>query len=100
MMPSRPCSFCLSLQAGSVFADFDTDAIGIISLLRISFDGFGCCHAAESVTKMSAEDSRLLLNGIARGELASLEVEEVLRRYFRANKDVIWSDALAKHDLL
>src|SRR5579871_6352723 len=25
VMPSRPCSFCLSLQGGSVFADFDKD---------------------------------------------------------------------------
>jgi hypothetical protein len=49
---------------------------------------------------MSSGDSRLLLDAIARGELESVEVEELLRRYFRQNKDVIWSDALAEHDLL
>jgi hypothetical protein len=49
---------------------------------------------------MSPGDSRLLLDAIARGELESVQVEEVLRRYFRESKDVIWSDALAKHDLL
>ena len=54
----------------------------------------------ESITKMSSGDSRLLLDAIARGELESVEVEELLRRYFRQNKDVIWSDALAEHDLL
>ena len=100
VMSTRPCSFCLCLQGGSVFADFDTDDADIISLRRISFDGYGCCRVAESITKMSSDDSRLLLDAIARGELASVEVEEVLRRYFRENKDVIWSDALAKHDLL
>jgi hypothetical protein len=100
VMQTRPCSFGLCLQGGSVFADFDTDEADIISLRRISFDGYGCCDAGESITKMSSGDSRLLLDAIARGELESIQVEEVLRRYFRQNKDVIWSDALAEHDLL
>jgi hypothetical protein len=97
---SRPCSFCLCLQGGSVFADFDTDGAEKISLRRISFDGFGCCEAGESVSKMSSDDSRLLLDAIARGELENVQVEEILRRYFRENTDAIWSDALAEHDLL
>jgi hypothetical protein len=88
------------LQGGSVFADFDTDDADIISLRRISFDGYGCCKVGESITKMSSGDSHLLLDAIARGEFESVEVEEVLRKYFRENKDVIWSDALAEHDLL
>jgi len=100
VMPTRPCSFCLSLQGGSVFADFDTDDTDNISLRRISFDGYGCCKVGESITRMSSGDSSLLLNAIARGELGSAQVEETLRRYFRANKDVIWSDALAEHGLL
>jgi hypothetical protein len=99
-MPTRPCSFCLSFQGGSVFADFDIDDADIISLRRISFDAYGCCEVGESITRMSAGDSRLLLDAIARRELGSAEVEETLRRYFRENKDVIWSDALAEHDLL
>jgi hypothetical protein len=100
VMPSRPCSFCLCLQGGSVFADFDTDDAGIISLRRISFDGFGCCRVGESITKMSVGDSRLLLDAIARGELGGIQIGEVLRRYFQENKEEIWSDALAEHDLL
>jgi hypothetical protein len=99
-MPTRPCSFCLSFQGGSVFADFDTDDANIISLRRISFDGYGCCEVGESITRMSSGDSRLLLDAIARGELGTVQVEETLRKYFRENKDVIWSDALAEHDLL
>jgi hypothetical protein len=99
VMPTRPCSFCLSLQGDSVFADFDTDDDGLISLRRISFDGFGCCRV-ESTKKMSSGDSQLLLDAIARGELESVQVEDVLRRYFRGSKDGIWSDALAEHDLL
>jgi len=99
VMPARPCSFCLCLQGGSVFADFDTDDGDIISLRRISFDGYGCCEV-QSMTRMSSADSRLLLDAIAGSELEGAQVEDVLRRYFRASKDVIWSDALAEHDLL
>lgn len=98
--PTRPCSFCLCLQGGSVFADFDTDAADIVSLRRISFDGYGCCGVGESVTKMSSGDSRLLLDAIARRELSTVEVEGVLRRYFRENQNLIWNDALAEHELL
>ena len=99
-MPTRPCSFCLSLQGGSVFADFDTDDAGLVSLRRISFDGFGCCRIEASITKMSSADSRLLLDSVSEGTVGSVQVGEALRRYFSANADVIWAGALAQHDLL
>ena len=83
-----------------MFADFDADAGDIVSLRRISFDRYGCCEVGESITRMSPEGSRLLLDAIARGELGSVQIEEALRRYFRENKDVIWSDALQENDLL
>jgi hypothetical protein len=88
------------LQGGSVFADFDMDDADVISLTRISFDGYGCCEVGDTIKKMNAGDSRLLLDAIARGEVDSIEVEKLLRKYFRENKDVIWRDALAEHDLL
>lgn len=100
MLPTRPCSFCLSLHGGSVFADFDKDDAGIVSLLRISYDGFGCCTPQEPVTRMNAVDSRVLLNAVDRHEISSVQVEEVLRRYFRENKDVLWSDALLEQELI
>jgi len=100
MMPTRPCSFCLCLQGGSVFADFDIDETKIVSLRRISFDGFGCCSLDGQTTKMSQGDSRLLLSAIASGQLETALVEAALRRYFAANSNVIWEDALAEHELL
>jgi hypothetical protein len=100
VMSTRPCSFCLSLQGGSVFADFDTDDADLVSLRRISFDGFGCCRIEAPITRMSSEDSRLLLDSISRGDVGSERVADALRRYFSANRDVIWADALAEHDLL
>ena len=83
-----------------MFADFDTDGGDRVSLRRISFDRHGCCDVGESVTRMSSDDSRVLLDAIAGGEPGSVQVGEALRRYFRENKDVIWSDALEENDLL
>ena len=49
---------------------------------------------------MSQGDSRLLLSAIASGQLETALVEAALRRYFAANSNVIWEDALAEHELL
>jgi len=100
IMPTRPCSFCLCLQGGSVFADFDADQTGVISLRRISFDGFGCYEMEEPNPRMEPVDSRLLLESINQSKVGIRQVEEILQRFFRANAEVIWSDALAEHDLL
>jgi hypothetical protein len=99
-MPTRPCRFCLGLQDDSVFADFDVDEEVRVRLLRISFDGYGCCSAASGFKKMSAEDSRLLIEAVDRGDVEGQKIEAALRSYFRQNSETIWSEALAEHDLL
>jgi hypothetical protein len=97
-MPSRPCRFCLSLQGGNVFADFDVDDEGRAFLQRISFNGYGCCRG--EFKKMSIDDSRILLSAIERGTASGPKTEALLRAYFQENADVIWRDALTTHDLL
>jgi len=61
MLPSRPCRFCLSLQGGSVFSDFDVDPDGRVFAVRVSFDGYGCCDALAGIGRMSILDSESLL---------------------------------------
>ena len=97
-VPSRPCRFCLSLQDDGVFADFDVDEKGHVFLRRISFDGYGCCSG--EFKKMALGDSRILIDSVARGAVQDPRIEIVLRTYFEDNAAVIWSDALASHDLL
>jgi hypothetical protein len=99
VMPTRPCSFCLCLQEGSVFADFDVDGEGVVSLRRISFDGFGCCYPAAAAV-MSLEDSRELREAVASETVAGPRVAAVLRRFFEHVQDVLWKDALEEHGLL
>ena len=99
MTPSRPCRFCLCLQGGSVFADFDVDADGRVFAVRVSFDGYGCCHAPENVGRMNERDSAAMLT-MVEAESIDSEAEAILRRYFHENRDAFWSDALADHGLL
>lgn len=96
--PFRDCRFCLCLQEGSVFADFDVDEEGRAFLRRISFDGYGCCN--DEFKKMKTEDSGLLIESVERGSVSDPKIQELLLRYFKENADVIWSDALVSHELL
>lgn len=100
MPPSRPSRYCLSLQDDSVFADFDLDDNGRIFLLRISFDGYGCCPTAESARAMSTEDSNEFVSLIESDGVNTSEMRSILSRYFSENSDVIWKDALMEHELI
>jgi hypothetical protein len=100
VMPTRPCRFCLCLQNGCVFADFDVDDDGKVFAVRVSFDGFGCCTAGGRATKMDQHDSRALLAMVKVGDRGIAGAEMILRDYFRANCHVFWKDALQRHQLL
>ena len=98
-MPGRPCRYCLALQGGAVFADFDIDD-GKAYLVRVSFDGYGCCTVDDSIRKMNSDDSSKFIEMIDSKNVVQDELSSILSRYFRSNTDVIWKDALAQHGLL
>ena len=100
MLPSRPCRFCLTLQGGSVFADFDVDPDGRVFAVRVSFDGYGCCTAPADVGRMNARDSEALLAMVQRGSVDATLAAPLLRRYFQEIRDALWSEALEDHGLL
>ena len=99
LTPTRPCRLCLCLQGGSVFADFDVDPDGRLFALRISFDGFGCCHAPADIGRMNERDSHALLSSLERVEVGK-ETGEALRTYFGENAASLWNDALEHSDLI
>lgn len=91
----RECTFCLCLQEGSIFADFDIDDAGVVVLRRISFDGYGCCE--DAFTKMNGKHSRTLVDAVQLGSVSRPEIHELLTNYFEENSERIWIDALADH---
>jgi hypothetical protein len=93
--------FALCLQGGSVFADFDVDKNGTIFAARVSFDGYGCCECPRNkIGRMTEDDSRQLLDMLARRRIKAEVAEDILRRYFLRNQRFVWSDALKQHDLI
>jgi hypothetical protein len=101
-MPSRPCKYCLSLQDDSVFADFDFDADGCLYLVRISYDGYGCCSLSNQngISKLSKEKTQKIISYIESDSSQLTQVVQILERYFRENKAVLWEDALKDHGLI
>jgi hypothetical protein len=97
---TRPCRFCLCLQGGSVFADFNIDSEGRVYLVRISFDGYGCCATEGKVARMPLDESHTLVNLVNTDDVNRDEIREILYRYFEKNKNAIWRDALEEHELL
>lgn len=99
-MPTRPCEYCLALQDGSVFADFDINQNGQLFLIRISFDSYGCCHPSAEIKELDNEKSLRLIRSIDSGIIETPEVIEILKNYFRENKAALWEDALIHHELI
>lgn len=99
---ARPCAFSFVIDGGSVFADFDIDADSSVRLRRVSFDGYGCWSpaAGRSATTMDDTDAARLQEALAIGVVNTDEVRGLLRRYFDANRDGVWSDALEQYGLL
>ena len=102
MLPTRPCKFCLSLQGGSVFADFDVDETGRGYIVRISFDGYGCCHPdfGSDAGRMSKQDTDALLDAVAHDKVDTKTVTGILSEYLATYQEQMWSDALIEHDLI
>ena len=98
--PGRPCKWSLGLQDDSVFADFDMDADGRVFLIRISFDGYGCCETDGVASSMSLEISRRWISLVDAAGIRSPEMQSMLSEYLRQNSDVIWKDALEEYRLI
>jgi hypothetical protein len=90
----------LALQDDSVFVDFDITLAGAVYLVRISYDGYGCCVPGHQVGKMDIPNSRYLIAAILTNNLDSPRATEILQSYFRANKIMLWEDALSEHGLI
>lgn len=101
-MPTRPCRYCLAFQDDSVFADFDTDESGCLYLVRISFDGYGCCYpnSHKELDKIAIDKSRRLIKQIVADDFACHEASETIREYLWAIRASLWEDALKDHGLI
>ena len=100
MHATRPAAFCLCIQDGSVFADFDLTLDKRVRLIRISFDGYGCCTPPVPVEPLSTEDSASILLAVESSEFELYNSAEILANYFLGISSVIWKDALEEYSLI
>lgn len=101
-MPTRPCRYCLALQDDSVFADFDVDENGCLYIVRISYDGYGCCHPEGNNKPRSLNRvlSKRLIELIEGNNLEQPDASNILSQYLKDNKEALWEDALRDHRLI
>ena len=83
-----------------MFADFDVNKNGRIYLVRVSFDGYGCCEPTTELSEMDDVSSENLKTYIESNSFQSPEIIDVLKNYFRENKSALWEEALVEHELI
>ena len=90
------------MQGDSVFADFEVDENNCLYVVRISYDGYGCCHPEKNKQPgvIDPESSRQLIELIEGNELGNPEATAILRGYFKENKESLWEEALEEHGLV
>ena len=99
-MPAfRPADFCLGYFGGSVFLDFKNVSGDRISLIRVSFDGYGSCDLESLSTPLTKENSYLLKRIVQEGLMEQDSLRTIVREAIQLNKEHIWKDAITEYQL-
>lgn len=98
MPPTRPAGYYLCYLDGCVFMDFNKNQTNQIQLVRISFDGYGCCNV-QNATPMDSNDAKAFTAMMKAQTLDQSLLLTIIKKTIAANKDLIWEDALAKYGL-
>jgi len=97
---SRKADFQLGCCGGSVYIDFNQSSDGLISLCRISFDGYGCCDITDTTNYLNFEMSKKFIEEITKGELDQEKLAPLVKEIIRINQECIWTDALEECNLI
>jgi len=100
MPDSRIADFYLGCLDGSVFIDFNLTPNKLISLCRISFDGYGCCNLDSKEKYLDDQLSKDFVEQISKDNLDQEKVAKIVLELIRLNKDNIWTDALEQYNLI
>lgn len=99
MPASRPADYYLGYADGSVYMDFN-DTVNGICLIRISFDGYGCCSFAADSIPLPAEESELFRKILKSTDLNQKVLGENIRKAIWINRGFIWEEALEEYGLI
>ena len=105
---SRLADYYLGCLNGCVYIDFNLNEDHCIYLLRISFDGYGCCRLADNVIPMTKEETllfienhkKLLTDDYIEDNQTQNIINKIVKDTIKNNKKYIWKDALQKYKLI
>lgn len=100
MPDTRKADFYLGCLKGSVFIDFNQSSDRLISLCRISFDGYGCCNLNDTKIFLNKELSSKFIEEISKNELNQEKLTPIIKEIIKINRNQIWADALEEYDLI
>mgnify|MGYP004350165933 CR=1 FL=1 len=100
-MPStRKADYYLGCLDSLVFIDFNRTQDNLISLVRISFDGFGCCNLDENGLSLNLNDSVEFIMEMENDNLNQENISRLVKEIIKVNKDHIWMDAIQEYGLI
>ena len=100
-MPStRKADYYLGCLDSSVFIDFNRTQDNLISLIRISFDGYGCCNLDENGLSLNLNDSVEFIMEMENDNLNQENISRLVKEIIKVNKDHIWMDAIQEYGLI
>jgi hypothetical protein len=100
MPSSRPADYYLGYMDGCVFIDFNNYEAGSVRLVRISFDGYGCCELGEKSIPLEESDSLRFKDIISKDTIVQNQLLTIVKEAIRLNRKLIWEDALEKYNLI
>lgn len=98
---SRNADYHLGCLDGSVFIDFDRTDDDLITLRRLSFDGYGCCELfRKQISSLDITDSQKFILEFNRDKLDQGNISILVKKILALNRKHIWNDALEEYDLI
>lgn len=100
MPGSRKADFSLGCLDSCVFIDFNLTNDKLISLCRISFDGYGCCDLIDNRNLLDSEKSKQFIAELTKDELDQAKLTTLVKEIIKINREYIWTDALEEYNLI
>ena len=100
MPDSRKADFYLGCLDSSVFIDFNLTSDSLISLCRISFDGYGCCNIEDTKNLLNFELSKKFIEEIKKDQIDQEMLTPLVKEIIKINQEYIWKDALEEFNLI
>ncbi|MGL4666985.1 MAG: hypothetical protein ACRCWR_03545, partial [Saezia sp.] len=76
------------------------DVHGKICMVRISFDGYGCCRLGRDAVPLDEADSALFREHIKTATLDQNVMGRLIKKTISLNRSIIWEEALQKYELV